>query len=224
MADRQCDHCLQTTEDSLGHCRFCGLPYDPLDRLSIPMREVAVSQPGWDLQRNCEIQGWMSEDELAWLFDTAKSMLTIVEVGCWKGRSTYALLSGCPGTVYAVDHWKGSPDELEGPHLEVKTTDIFSIFQSNVGHFPNLHIMKMDSRTAAEYISSADMVFIDGCHMAEAVLSDLQTWTPKATKLICGHDVHITGVTQAIAQHFGGVKLAVGSIWAYSRPVEELHA
>ena len=64
-----------------------------------------------------EIRGWMELEELLWLNQTAKNMDSIVELGCFCGRSTYALLSGCMehnaghpnGTVYAVDcHWCGT--------------------------------------------------------------------------------------------------------------------
>jgi len=55
-----------------------------------------------------KIDGAMGREDLEWLHDTAKRMASVVEVGCWKGRSTYALLAGCLGPVYAVDHWEGA--------------------------------------------------------------------------------------------------------------------
>jgi predicted O-methyltransferase YrrM len=82
-----------------------------------------------------KIQGWMSETELLWLFNTAKEMNSVVEIGSWKGRSTHALLSGCKGTVYAVDHFLGSVDERETYHAEAKTRDIYKDFMGNVGSF-----------------------------------------------------------------------------------------
>jgi hypothetical protein len=46
--------------------------------------------PPYDLS----IPGWMTEDELRWLHETAKSMASVVEIGCYQGRSTFALLQG----------------------------------------------------------------------------------------------------------------------------------
>lgn len=59
------------------------------------------------------IQGWMTVEELNWLLETGKAMESIVEVGSWKGRSTFAQCSsGCP-RVYAVDHFKGSSEHQQ---------------------------------------------------------------------------------------------------------------
>ena len=67
--------------------------------------------------------------------------------------STYALLNGCHGPVYAVDHWLGSPNELDAAHKEAKTQDIYAQFMANVGHFKNLVVRKMDSVTAAAHLN-----------------------------------------------------------------------
>ena len=64
----------------------------------------------------------MTEAELQWLTERAAEASSVVEIGSWKGRSTAALLSGCKGTVTAVDHFLGSPDDER--HKEAATTDI----------------------------------------------------------------------------------------------------
>ena len=84
-----------------------------------------------DLEDN-GIEGWCSPVELGWLKATAATMESVVEVGCWKGRSTVALASGCKGVVYAVDHWQGSKDERDGPHKEATEKDIRAIFEDNI--------------------------------------------------------------------------------------------
>ena len=55
------------------------------------------------------ITGFMSEPELTQLYKWACECESIVEIGSWRGRSTHALLSGCKGKVYAVDHFGGNP-------------------------------------------------------------------------------------------------------------------
>lgn len=79
-----------------------------------------------------DIEGWCTPVELGWLKLTAAQMKSVVEVGCWKGRSTVALASECVGVVYAVDHWQGSRDERDGPHKEAVNGDVRGIFEKNI--------------------------------------------------------------------------------------------
>jgi len=146
------------------------------------------------------IQGWMEENQLNWLYGTARMMSSIVEIGSWKGRSTHALLSGCPGPVFAVDHFRGNPDERDTLHKEAITGDVFAEFWKNVGMFGNLIVMRMPSVVAAQYFApqSVDMVFIDGDHSYEAVMNDLAAWRPKCRRLICGHDLQEWSVKAAL--------------------------
>ena len=161
-----------------------------------------------------DIQGWMGDEEKNWLYEIAQTMTSIIEIGSWKGRSTHALLSGCPGPVFAVDHFKGNPDELEGAHAEAKTGDIFSQFWANVGTFKNLVVFRMPSVVAAQYFApaSVDMVFIDGCHMIEEVRADLAAWRPKCRRLMCGHDAGYTSVATAVKELGFPVDITAG-IW-----------
>jgi hypothetical protein len=140
-------------------------------------------------------------------------MRSIVEIGCWKGRSTWALLSGCPGTVHAVDHFQGSPHERDSFHQEVHTNDIHAEFLANVGVFQNLVTHRNESLEASKLIPAVDMVFIDGSHSFEDVTSDIEAWGPLARKLICGHDYQFPPVLIAVHQRFARVENPVGSIW-----------
>jgi predicted O-methyltransferase YrrM len=149
-----------------------------------------------------KIEGWMSKEELNWLFKVASGVKSVIEVGSWKGRSTHALLTGCKGIVTAIDHFKGSPGEVA--HKGVK--NIFRDFKKNVGHFKNLKVIKSNSLKAAkEFKGTAEMVFIDGAHTYEAVKADIEAWLPKATLIICGHDFQWPGVQKAVTEKFGFV-------------------
>lgn len=149
-----------------------------------------------------KIQGWMSDRELEWLYEQAQNMDSIVEIGCWKGRSSHALLSGCKGTVYCVDHFQGNPTQRENEHKEATKKDISQDFLKNVGHFPNLKLLKMDSVEASKQFENefVDMVFIDGDHFYDAIVADLKAWTPKCKKLICGHDFNEQSVVNAVVE------------------------
>lgn len=164
---------------------------------------------------NLDIPGWMSKEELAWLHWQAILSESVVEIGSWMGRSTYAILTGCCGFVTAVDHFKGSPDELETNHREAKTEDIKQVFMANVGTFPNLRVLPVDSITASESFEdlSIDMVFIDAQHTKEAVLADVRAWLPKAKRILVGHDIDIDGVRDALNELNIQWKSGPGSIW-----------
>lgn len=151
------------------------------------------------------IWGWMSPDELTWLHSTAAAMGSVAEVGALRGRSSFALLAGCPGPVYCIDPW----DDPAG--------ESYPAFMENCGHFDNLVPVTGLSPAAATGVPDVDMVFLDGGHDYEQVAADLAAWTPKARKLICGHDYNhqgFPGVKQAVDEAFGDrVKPATGRGW-----------
>lgn len=159
------------------------------------------------------ISGWMSEEELNWLHNTAKKMSCVVEIGSWKGRSTYALLTGCKGHVRAVDHFKGNKGVKEMED-EVKGENIYQEFLKNVGNFSNLIIERGNSLEIADKYKgwTFDMIFLDGSHGYDDVKKDIEAWLPKTKKLICGHDYDFPEVKKAVDELIGSVNL-VGSIW-----------
>lgn len=150
----------------------------------------------------------MTKKELNWLYKMAQDKNSIVEIGSWKGRSTHALLSACKGIVTAVDHFRGSPGEVEqkGQHP-------YKDFIKNVGHFKNLKILKMSSEKAVKLVKSVEMIFIDGAHDYDSVKKDIEMWALKATKLICGHDFNWPGVRQAVTEKFGSTIRTKETIW-----------
>lgn len=168
-------------------------------------------------QPNPEIPGWMGPDGLEWLYQNARDMREVVEIGSWFGRSTHALLTACKGTVYAVDHFLGTPNELSGQHRFAKEGgDVHGTFMQNVGHFPNLVVLKMASVNAALQFKdqSVDMVFIDGDHTYAGIMSDLTLWWPKCRKFFCGHDRGQDGVPQALREFGKMVLEGPDSMWS----------
>jgi glycosyltransferase involved in cell wall biosynthesis len=139
---------------------------------------------------NYSIEGWMTPEELGWLYRTATKMTSILEIGSWKGRSTYALLSGCKGIVTAVDTFKGSQDVHDLTYEIGKQQDIYAQFMQNVGHFSNLQVLKMTSEEATVALKDKqfDMIFIDAEHTYEGVKHDIELWKNNATVVLCGHD------------------------------------
>lgn len=171
--------------------------------MSVPEADFSSAVPGMS------IWGWMHPVELEYLMSVAPQMDSIVEIGCLHGRSAFALLTACPGTVYCIDPWDDVPDQSYGS------------FMRSCGHFPNLVPLRGFSLAEAENVPDVDMVFIDGAHAYGSVLADIACWLPKTKKLICGHDFQnenggYPGVEQAVREVFGQrVTCALGtSIWA----------
>jgi hypothetical protein len=164
-----------------------------------------------------DIPTWTSQDELSWLNNQARNMESVADIGVWKGASTHALLSGCSGPVYAVDHFKGDPLEIDAAQQEALDGNIRDIFLSNCGHFDNLKLLEMDSLSAAKLFQpgSIDMIFIDAGHSLEDVTADINAWTPVARLLICGHDYDMDGVRTGVDGIFGDrVENPEGTIWS----------
>jgi hypothetical protein len=162
---------------------------------------------------NTQIQGYMGEHELQWLEQQAARMQTIVEIGSFKGRSTYSLCEVCPGTVYAVDHFKGSPEHQGDPEV----SRLYEIFMKNVGHFKNLVVLNMSSEDAAKDAripQKVDMIFVDGRHDEENVRNDFRLWRHRAAKLFCGHDMSESGIPAVLNDYKDTIReVGVGSLW-----------
>ena len=164
------------------------------------------------------IPGWMSQAELQWLYSRAQEFKTMIEIGCWQGKSTHALLKGAlkgGGKVSVVDHFQGAEGQ-ERFFREVAFKDIYHVFMANVGMFPNLAtVYRMSSIQGAEKAPDAEMVFIDAGHEPDEIKADLEAWEPKCTKLLCGHDYSFPGVKKGVMERFGIDRIKIcDTIWA----------
>ncbi len=163
-----------------------------------------------------KIDGYTIVDELRWLYLKAMEMGSVVEVGSYLGRSSHALLSGCPGTVTCIDSWM--PLKWEEGDDEWKAEERYQHFLANTAQFPNRAVLRKPSiEAAAMFIDgSVDMVFIDGDHGKQSVIDDITAWLPKTRKLLCGHDYDCMGwpeVKQVVDDTFGERVRVHGTIW-----------
>jgi hypothetical protein len=158
------------------------------------------------------IDGWCSDEELRFLRKMAFESDSIVEIGSWKGRSTKELLKACNGNVYAVDNWLGSKEWAT--EVGVFIQDVYNEFMKNVGHFPNLVVLKGDSLEMVKTFNGdkVDMVYIDAGHTYEECKADIEAWLPKCNKFICGHDYVYPDVKKAVDEKFKDIEL-IDSIW-----------
>lgn len=170
-----------------------------------------------------DIVGWMRVKEQNWLYDRAKEMDTVVEIGSWKGKSTHALCCAAK-QVTAIDHFLGTEEEegrgevYGGAFKEVaEGADIYKVFRKNTRMFNNLRVLRMSSDEAFKQYGkslAADMIFIDGEHETDQLLLDLENYEPLAKKLICGHDyTNMPSVQIAISKYFKKDVNTYDSIW-----------
>ena len=161
-------------------------------------RPESVAAPG------SHIQGWMAPEELTWLHETAKGMASVVEVGSWKGRSTFALCSSGCARVIAVDHFLGSSEHQEEFGFAYGWSPLPEFQKNILDKFSNVELRQMASAEAAKEFpdGGVDMVFIDGAHEYEPVLDDIAAWEPKAGRLIAFHCQSYPGIRRALTEYF----------------------
>lgn len=146
------------------------------------------------MKRTDEIQGWFGfQTVYNFLVNSVPDGGTFVECGAWLGKSSSYLCDIAKDriNVYIVDTWKGTPNELHGPHALALNNDIYPMFIENMGDRKFTPIKK-DSVEASEQFedNSCDVVFIDMDHTFDAVMRDIQAWTKKVKVggYIAGHD------------------------------------
>lgn len=169
-----------------------------------------------DTSKSEKIFGWMLPSELDWLAEQAQFYHTIVEIGCWRGRSTSALAQYTPGVVYAIDDFIGPRDTA----VETKSPgENRNIFERNLSEFKNKVVTVIaDHSNIPDNIPSPDMVFLDGSHEYEDIKRDIDYWFERLQPngLICGHDFNWPGVYKAVMDKFFFRMGAPGTaIWYY---------
>lgn len=155
-----------------------------------------------DISEAVQIQGWMSPQELEWLAQAASRKRAIVEVGCWKGRSTKVLAKHTQGRVYAVDHWEGCANDNGETRNEVAARGseaLFEEFKRNLA--PEIGAdrvipLRCESGKAPPMleeligVSKVDFLFIDADHDYHSVKRDILNFRPllRGGGLLSGHD------------------------------------
>ena len=150
-----------------------------------------------------------------WLTDVIRAHNYTVgaEIGCDLGETTRYLLALNPRLqLYAVDIWErltvlsyvgNKPNRMYTYHPDPKYA-IKTFTQRTEPFKDRLTILKGLSWAMADKVAdgSLDFVFIDADHSYDAVYKDIVAWRPKVKcgGLLCGHDIHIHGVRQAVSE------------------------
>ena len=178
-------------------------------------------------ERAFAIQGWMTREELGFLYTLATRLpdeASVVEVGNWKGRSTIAICEGLRSKraprLYAVDTFLGDEGMRQRHRDEILQGAIYNEFLGNTSEYPFVHVLRLDSVRASRTVEdrSIDWVFIDAEHTYEQVSADITAWFPKLRPggIISGHDFGRFEVRRAVRAHLE-IEGVEGSIWYAQR-------
>lgn len=174
-------------------------------------------------------EDWFTYPELYSQFvNIVPNNSVIVEVGCWKGKSTAYLAveiinSNKNIKIHAVDTWEGSPNEEYHTKDEyVKSNTLYDLFLNNVKPVESVIIpLKMDSVEASKLYTdnTIDVVFIDANHAYEYVIKDIKAWLPKIKSggILAGHDYGWTGVNKAVHELLGNNITTQEGCWIYKK-------
>ena len=142
------------------------------------------------------IKGFLDEEEGCRLYALALEAGRrgpCLEVGSYCGKSTVYLASGCKASrskLFAVDHHRGSEEQQPGetyfdPELfdpRFGRIDSFPFFRSVIASASledTVVPLVCKSETAAHcWRTPLSLIFIDGGHSFDAVLTDYQVWSP----------------------------------------------
>lgn len=154
------------------------------------------------LSKWLDIEGWLFEEEGSKLQQLALDK-TVLEIGSYLGRSTIAMAATAKKVV-AVDSHQNLPSNLSlkpVPILPNGCQDTLDVFLENVKEFDNIVPMIGRSEDIIPMLSrDYDMVFIDGSHDKESVITDTMNSINvlKQGGILAWHDVHQSGVQDAL--------------------------
>jgi len=143
------------------------------------------------IRQHKEIGGWLSTSEAFALYSMAQRIRsggTIVEIGSWKGKSTFVLARGLrKGTVFTIDPFDasgemGSADSYAREKGEKPLYDQFIETMTKLQVIHKIKPLVGFSHEFSEMIGVIDFLFIDGDHSMEACSYDFDTYSPKVVE------------------------------------------
>jgi predicted O-methyltransferase YrrM len=146
-----------------------------------------------------DIQGWLTHQEAVGLFTLANSLgpgSVVVEIGSWKGKSTYCLAKGLNnGRIYAIDPFnavgeEGSREAYEQTRGEMDLFDQFLHTLNKYGIAGKVEPLKGYSNDFINKFPAIHLLFIDGDHSIEGCDFDFVHYSPHVVRggFVAFHD------------------------------------
>ncbi|MFV0276941.1 MAG: class I SAM-dependent methyltransferase, partial [Parahaliea sp.] len=141
-----------------------------------------------------QIRGFLAADEAQALYRharAARQLGPVLEVGSYCGKSTLCLGQACRdgGTVYALDHHRGSEEHQAGEQFhdpavfdaDEGLVDTFGEFRRTIRQAgledTVVPLVSSSAVVARHWRTPLGMVFIDGGHSLDAALTDYRCWS-----------------------------------------------
>jgi hypothetical protein len=145
------------------------------------------------------IDGWLTDNEAFGLYSIAEKIRrngTIIEIGSWKGKSTFCLAKGLKkGKIFAIDPFNaegepGSKEIYENAKGEVPLFEQFVTTMKKYGILDKIEPLKGFSNQFLNQFEEIDFLFIDGDHSIEGCDFDFTHFSPYVRKggFIAFHD------------------------------------
>lgn len=146
------------------------------------------------------IDGFLSTYEAVTLYRLASELpanSTIVEIGSWKGKSTYCLALGLrDGKVIAIDPFdsSGEPGSAEIYQAQHGNGTLFTQFRTrmeDLGVWDKIEVREGYSHQFVGQTLQIDLLFIDGDHSCEGCDYDFTNYASYLAKggILAFHDV-----------------------------------
>lgn len=162
------------------------------------------------MTKSVVIKGYMMESELEWLARTAKDSKVIIEIGTYYGRSARAMADNMSkgSILYCIDPYPGIVFYEAGNVAISSGSYVYRQAQKNLQDHIEAGRVIFHRGTVLDFPHEIepDFIFIDGDHMPDAFLIDLE-WsiTMLKTGILSGHDYENLGwpgVKKIVDEHF----------------------
>ncbi len=183
-----------------------------------------------------DLQGWNSQHPLFAELIQQVQPKTIIEVGTWKGASAInmgivAKTWAFDTKIYCVDTWLGAL-EFWTTHKETQERDlmlkngypsIYNQFISNVIHaglqdmiIPVPNTSFIGAKILQHYNIKAELIYIDGSHEYEDVLSDIKSYKELCSGVMFGDDYNWPSVQRAVNDSLKNIQI-VDNFWIWRK-------
>jgi len=137
----------------------------------------------------------------------------VVEIGCYKGKSSASIASGLPenARMVCIDPWTRQAPLLTQHTSDYHTPETLLAWQRNTQRWKNniTQIIGFPLDVVKWWNAPIDMLFVDCCKHYEEILPIWQAWFPFCRNIVASHDYNTNAATEF---HYPGVIRALQEV------------